>query len=392
MQRATIILGAVVVVGCAGSEATSPGTEQELQLAVVSGNAQEAPGGSTLPAPLVVRITDAAGRPYSFAPGVVVNWVVVAGGGSTYVGATQTDWRGESRNWWTIGQNGAQSLEVRAVHPTTGERLVYGTFTARAAMRSRIAFMSDRSGTNEIYSVSSDGSDLARLTQDLNDDLAPAWSPSGSKIAWYSTRSGNTDIYVMNADGTEQTRLTTSPDADAHPAWSPNGFTIAFQCGGEVCVMNADGSGLRNLTNNTTWDGDPSWSPDGGRIVFDSWRDGEYALWIMDADGANSRKLVGCKRHCAPAWSPDGRRIAFTSDRGGNDDIYLIAVDGSELVRLTNDPASDDAASWSPDGARIVFSSNRAGGVFQAYTMNATGADIIRLLESSGNDFAASWR
>ena len=54
-------------------------------------------------------------------------------------------------------------------------------------------------------------------------------------------------------------------------------------------------------------------------------------------------------------------RIAFASDRDGNWEIYVVNADGSGLVRLTNDPAADSTPSWSPDGRRIAFTSTRDG-------------------------------
>ncbi len=56
-----------------------------------------------------------------------------------------------------------------------------------------------------------------------------------------------------------------------------------------------------------------------------------------------------------PAWSPDGRRIAFESDRDGNDEIYVMNADGSGVTRLTDNDAIDRSPAWSPDGRRIAF-------------------------------------
>jgi Tol biopolymer transport system component len=48
----------------------------------------------------------------------------------------------------------------------------------------------------------------------------------------------------------------------------------------------------------------------------------------------------------APAWSPDGRKIVFQSYWGGNFEIYVMNADGSGLVRLTNNPADDRVPAW----------------------------------------------
>ncbi|HEY2848516.1 MAG TPA: hypothetical protein VGI97_01465, partial [Gemmatimonadaceae bacterium] len=100
-------------------------------LNINAGGSQTASVGQTLPNPIVVTVTDKLkGAPVA---GQLVNWVITQGGGSMYVEATQTDNHGQTRNWWTMGPTaGIQTVEVRAVDPTTGDRLVYGTVNATA--------------------------------------------------------------------------------------------------------------------------------------------------------------------------------------------------------------------------------------------------------------------
>jgi Tol biopolymer transport system component len=78
------------------------------------------------------------------------------------------------------------------------------------------------------------------------DDFSPRWSPDGSRLAFVSDRDGNEEIYVMNSDGSGQTRLTDSPASDAGPSWSSDGKRITFvsERDGEArqYSMNADGT------------------------------------------------------------------------------------------------------------------------------------------------------
>ena len=72
--------------------------------------------------------------------------------------------------------------------------------------------------------MNADGSDVTRLTDNPADDGFsgdPAWSPNGSRIAFVSERHGNDEIYVMNADGSGLTNLTNNAALDTNPAWSP---------------------------------------------------------------------------------------------------------------------------------------------------------------------------
>ncbi|HVG43172.1 MAG TPA: hypothetical protein VM890_00525, partial [Longimicrobium sp.] len=99
------------------------------RLDVVSGNGQQGMVGQELAAPLVVRVTDAAGK---VVRGQVVNFVVVSGGGSVFAGTAITTHDGVAQERWTLGTTArdTQRVEARAVDPATGAALVFATFTA----------------------------------------------------------------------------------------------------------------------------------------------------------------------------------------------------------------------------------------------------------------------
>jgi Tol biopolymer transport system component len=199
-------------------------------------------------------------------------------------------------------------------------------------------------------------------------DGDPTWSPDGRKLAFESTRDGNSDIYVIGVDGSDETRLTTDRAFDADPAWSPDGTRIAFTStrdgNKEIYGMNADGSNPRRLTNDggavanidaDAVDQDPAWSPDGRRIAFESNRDRNYEIYVVNADGSGLERLTNHPAQDAlPAWSPDGTRIAFRSDRGGkeNVDIWTMRPDGHGLVHVTHRSGLESLPSWQPLGPR----------------------------------------
>jgi Tol biopolymer transport system component len=70
----------------------------------------------------------------------------------------------------------------------------------------------------------------------------------------------------------------------------------------------------------------------------------------------------------SPVWSPDGRQILFDSERDGNWEIYVVNADGSDLHNLTNNSAHDSFPVWSPAlGTADVATPIAAG------TSNASG-------------------
>jgi len=104
-----------------------------------------------------------------------------------------------------------------------------------------------------------------------------------SKIAFVSDRDGTFDLFVMNPDGSDQTNITrTDGWEEDHPRWSPDGNCIAY-CDrrhgkGEIYLIDADGSRPRRLTHNSAPDLRPHWSPDGRTIIFTTDRDDNFEI------------------------------------------------------------------------------------------------------------------
>ena len=86
-----------------------------------------------------------------------------------------------------------------------------------------------------------------------------------------------------------------------------------------------------------------------GRIAFDSDRDGDSEIFVMDSDGRNQTQLTyNSSYDWYPAWSPDGSRIAFHSDRDGDWEIFVMDADGRNQTQLTNNTSDDYAPAWCP--------------------------------------------
>lgn len=247
----------------------------------------------------------------------------------------------------------------------------------------KIVFSSLRDGSQDLYIMDVDGSNVVQLTNTATNDSSPDWSPNGQKIAYSSGRESNFDIYVVNADGSNIVQLTNQQAYEGFPDWSPNGKHIAFASNNdgdmEIYVIENDGSGLVQLTEADGDDLTPAWSPDGKQIAFVSYRSGSADIYLMASDGSNVVRITDdSNQEGYPTWSPDGRYLAFIKHRDNNVDVFTMEVDGTNLVRLTNHPAQDFAPAWSPDGTRIAFDSPRDGDL-QIYVMDADGNNIVQL-------------
>ena len=150
----------------------------------------------------------------------------------------------------------------------------------------------------------------------------------------------------------------------------------------EIYVMNPDGTAPTRLTNDAVGDFGPAWSPDGTKIAFNK----GFDIFVMNADGSSPTKLTSAAAmNIGPSWSPDGTKIAFHSSRDGNFEIYVMDADGSNQTRLTSNAAGDFAPAWSPDGQRIVFRSNRDGNN-EIYVMAKDGTAQTRVTFNTADD------
>jgi len=209
----------------------------------------------------------------------------------------------------------------------------------------------------------------------------------------------NNEIYVMDPNGSNQTPLTNNGNVyDSNPAFSPSGTKIAFDSNRDgnfnIYMMDAqdddkDGNGenLTRLTKKTAEDEEPAFSPSGTKIAFASDRNnlgGNYDIYVMKAkpEGRKNRpknltKNTPLAFDNEPSFSPDGKKIVFTSDRQDSDgDIYVMNSDGTGVTRLTSDEAFDADASFSPDGTKILFRSGRVvGDNSEVFVMDAVDND-----------------
>lgn len=238
----------------------------------------------------------------------------------------------------------------------------------------------------DIWTIGADGTRARPL---LRDAYSPAWSPDGSKLAFVSSRSGDEEIYVARADGTGVKRLTKLPGHDLSPAWSSDGRRIAFTHNAEIWTMSASGAEKRRLVAKAKpWHEhySPTWH--GAAIVYSSTR---VAAFNTELFRVPARRLTFTKGSedvfgddSMPDFSPDGRRIAFTSNRDQQGEIYVMNANGSGQKRLTRRADDDWAPDFSPDGKRIAFT-QLPGTV---WTMDADGTGLRKL--TSGVD--PDWR
>jgi Tol biopolymer transport system component len=279
-------------------------------------------------------------------------------------------------------------------------------FGSQLKVNGKIAFArGPNSSNNDIYVMDSDGNNQ----RDMGNGFDPRWSPNGARIAFVSNRDGFFQIYSMNANGSDAKKLSNNTAVDGFPSWSPDGTKIAFVSGNlndattfEIYVMNADGTNRTRLTNNSVVDAWPNWSPDSTKIVFMSGRTlldpNSFEVYVMNADGNNRTQLTNNSiLDAQPSFSPDGTKILFVSGDAGNPpgvEIYVMNVDGNNKTQLTHNSVTDGFPAWSPDGTKIVLASGDPfdGKTVELFVMNADGSSPIRLTNNSVLDWFPDWQ
>ncbi len=121
--------------------------------------------------------------------------------------------------------------------------------------------------------------------------------------------------------------------------------------------MNADGTGAKQILERAS---SPALSPDGNQIAYYHWNDGIY---VANADGSNTKKIVGETNAKSIAWSYDGKWIAFASQTTKNIDAVLPDGTGRRTI-----VTGGDMPTWSPDESQIALSTCRGSlcGIFRA--------------------------
>ncbi len=148
----------------------------------------------------------------------------------------------------------------------------------------------------------------------------------------------------------------------------------------------------------------PSRSPDGQWIAFASVRDGNWEIYVAPVDNVNSGNIIQRVTYndvavdIDPVWSPGadadgGNYVVYESARDGQYDLYLLDVRTGMERQLTDSPASDINAFWHPDGTKLLFQSDRdRAGIFQIYELDLSAEDengfpvTTRLSDGEGND------
>jgi WD40 repeat protein len=297
--------------------------------------------------------------------------------------AGNCDVQGSRSRGVTVEELGTSELQLditcrnRTIYPA-GEYLV-------------VARRLNHSADQDLFLLTSDGTELEQLTDHPDDDIAPSFSPAGDRIAFlraartsfeparvliFSLDSGQETVLpqrshyrvgwspdgnqlainregnlsVVTLESNTESSLALSINGEAH--WSPDGSRIAVargsQAEGNIYVVAANGADLRQLTKGGYREAGP-WSPSGDQLLirvsgpmscaFLGWPSpcgaAPLDLATLDPVSGSENKIVTVYEEYGPAWTTAGDKIVFLSWDAGQSDVYLMSLDGDRVVNLT---------------------------------------------------------
>jgi dipeptidyl aminopeptidase/acylaminoacyl peptidase len=232
----------------------------------------------------------------------------------------------------------------------------------------------------DIWAVPADGSSPAvPFIEGPKSDNSARFIPGSARVAFISSREGTPQVFLADADGRNAKALTTISGGVQPPfVVSPDGKHVAFvsdvypSCADEAC----------NARTRAAEEKDPVKVHTLNRLPFRHWNEWwetvRHHVFVTEiATGATRDVTPGdfdSPSHnyedAAIAFSPDGREVAFVSKRDGKDsemwttnhDIWTVPVAGGVAKKVSRNAAADFQPVYSPDGKSIVVRAQRRAG------------------------------
>jgi len=236
----------------------------------------------------------------------------------------------------------------------------------------KIAFVSKRSGANEIWMSDLFFRNVKQLTSDGSNALRPYLSPNGNLLFYRGFhRTGFPDVFKVDLTTGQRTPFASYRGTNAGGAVSPNNQQVALTLSatGNMELYVAGVAGTSKPSRLTYTDDaaetSPTWSPDGQRLVFTSDQLGGPQLYEIPARGGTMTRLrTNISGYCAEAnWNPrDENKLIFTASLNRGYQLALFDFATNSAQQLTRGGSDAKEAVWLNDGRHVLFTQKEGGG------------------------------
>jgi len=242
-----------------------------------------------------------------------------------------------------------------------------------------VAFVSNLSGRNNIWTVAADGGWPMQLTVSNERQTSPTWSPDGKWIAYMSDYDGDEqwDIFLVSPKTGQAVNLTNTREiAEENPTWSHDGRYLAYivkpktSSVFEIDIYDTLMRDVKHLTSGTPNDRmnvAPIWSADAAFIVYtqEQAKGTDSNVFMLDVASARSTLLTpheGEHLYAANDVSPDGKSLLITSNAAdGYENVGLLDIASQKIRWLTHDKWEISGGKFSSDGKYLTYSANVDG-------------------------------
>lgn len=229
---------------------------------------------------------------------------------------------------------------------------------------SHIVFVSDKTGTKQIYLCDSNGQDLQQVTHHGHGCVSPTLSMDGTTIAYTSYANGFPVVQVLDlGQGWERT-VTDTPGSSFGASFAPDGERLAvvmsFLGNPEIFVTDLNANSAACISDSTGAPSSPAWHPDGQQVIFADDRGDGPRLYVTEVPKSNEAeaKLIRWRTgysFCAdPEFSPNADSVAFTARVSGELAVVVKSWPRGSSRVIQKGGASHP--SWSPDGQYLCYS------------------------------------
>jgi TolB protein len=209
-------------------------------------------------------------------------------------------------------------------------------------------YMSYRAVYADIYSHDLTTGERKKFADYPGSNMSPAVSRDGRKVAFVSSKTGSPDIYVADASGSNLQQLTKTKDAESSPTWSPDGSKICYaldEARALYVIPSTGGAPRRLRTDGSGRPTEPDWSPDGKTIIFTSQVAAGFSLWTVPADGSAAPTQLVTGEDAS--WAPNSRTVVFVRRVGGKRVLSLLDVPSKTVKSIPSNLGSCSQPCWS---------------------------------------------
>ncbi|WP_165395218.1 PD40 domain-containing protein [Flagellimonas allohymeniacidonis] len=150
----------------------------------------------------------------------------------------------------------------------------------------------------------------------------------------------------------------------------------------------------RCLTETTHEDRYASYSPNGEWIVFESNRDGNWDIYMMNSQGENVKRLTyNESEDRRPSWHPNGEKVLFESNRNGSNELFTLNLRSGKEKKLKQNTKDGEFvfASYSPNGKRIAVSLRESEQKSKIVLLSKKGKRVKTIIENGKRNFYPRW-